>query len=66
MAKPESAADTDSVILIDGSSYVYRAYHALPPLTTSYWSANWCGKRGDHHGDAYLRRPPKFTHWDDL
>ena len=35
MAKPESAADTDSVILIDGSSYVYRAYHALPPLTTS-------------------------------
>ena len=35
MAKPESTADTDSVILIDGSSYVYRAYHALPPLTTS-------------------------------
>ena len=33
MAKPESSADTDSVILIDGSSYVYRAYHALPPLT---------------------------------
>jgi DNA polymerase-1 len=22
-------------ILIDGSSYLYRAYHALPPLTTS-------------------------------
>jgi DNA polymerase-1 len=35
MAKPDSTADTDSVILIDGSSYVYRAYHALPPLTTS-------------------------------
>ena len=35
MAKPESTADTDSVILIDGSSYLYRAYHALPPLTTS-------------------------------
>ena len=35
MAKPESTADSDSVILIDGSSYVYRAYHALPPLTTS-------------------------------
>ena len=35
MAKPESTSDTDPVILIDGSSYVYRAYHALPPLTTS-------------------------------
>ena len=35
MAKPESTTDTDPVILIDGSSYVYRAYHALPPLTTS-------------------------------
>ncbi|MDA9636884.1 DNA polymerase I [SAR86 cluster bacterium] len=35
MAKPESTSDNDSVILVDGSSYVYRAYHALPPLTTS-------------------------------
>ncbi len=35
MAKPDSTTDSDSVILIDGSSYVYRAYHALPPLTTS-------------------------------
>ena len=25
----------DSIILVDGSSYLYRAYHALPPLTTS-------------------------------
>ncbi|MEP5765488.1 MAG: DNA polymerase I [Halieaceae bacterium] len=23
------------LILVDGSSYIYRAYHALPPLTTS-------------------------------
>ena len=23
------------VVLVDGSSYLYRAYHALPPLTTS-------------------------------
>ena len=23
------------LILIDGSSYLFRAYHALPPLTTS-------------------------------
>ena len=35
MAKPESTSDNDSVILVDGSSYVYRAYHALPPLSTS-------------------------------
>jgi hypothetical protein len=23
------------LILVDGSSYLYRAYHALPPLTNS-------------------------------
>ena len=23
------------VVLVDGSSYLFRAYHALPPLTTS-------------------------------
>tara|TARA_B100000902_G_scaffold63039_1_gene69892 strand:- start:282 stop:2966 length:2685 start_codon:yes stop_codon:yes gene_type:complete len=27
--------DKDPIILVDGSSYLYRAYHALPPLTTS-------------------------------
>ena len=25
----------DPIILVDGSSYLYRAYHALPPLTNS-------------------------------
>ncbi len=35
MVKPESTSDNDAVILVDGSSYVYRAYHALPPLSTS-------------------------------
>src|SRR6056300_1168833 len=24
-----------NVILVDGSSYLFRAYHALPPLTTA-------------------------------
>ena len=24
-----------TLILVDGSSYLYRAFHALPPLTTS-------------------------------
>jgi len=27
--------DRDPIILIDGSSYLYRAYHALPPLESS-------------------------------
>jgi DNA polymerase I len=26
---------TSPIILVDGSSYLYRAYHGLPPLTTS-------------------------------
>ncbi|MEE4658990.1 MAG: DNA polymerase I [Halieaceae bacterium] len=26
---------TEPVVLVDGSSYLYRAFHALPPLTTS-------------------------------
>ena len=36
---PESAAQSASspspLILVDGSSYMFRAYHALPPLITS-------------------------------
>ena len=27
--------EKDPIILVDGSSYLYRAYHALPPQTTS-------------------------------
>ena len=30
-----SAADSSPIVLVDGSSYLYRAYHALPPFTTS-------------------------------
>ncbi len=26
---------TPPIVLVDGSSYVYRAFHALPPLTNS-------------------------------
>ena len=26
---------TEPLVLVDGSSYLYRAFHALPPLTTS-------------------------------
>jgi len=28
-------AETRPLVLVDGSSYLYRAYHALPPLTNS-------------------------------
>ena len=27
--------DNDKLVLVDGSSYLYRAFHALPPLTNS-------------------------------
>jgi DNA polymerase-1 len=27
--------DPDTLVLVDGSSYLYRAFHALPPLTNS-------------------------------
>src|SRR6187399_3023673 len=29
----KSLAKGDHVFLVDGSSYIFRAYHALPPLT---------------------------------
>ena len=28
----EGAGKGDHVFLVDGSSYIFRAYHALPPL----------------------------------
>lgn len=33
MAQEKSASSP--IVLVDGSSYVYRAFHALPPLITS-------------------------------
>ena len=30
-----SAFDPNELVLVDGSSYLYRAFHALPPLVTS-------------------------------
>jgi DNA polymerase-1 len=35
---------TADLVLVDGSSYVYRAFHALPPLTNS---------RGEPTGAVY-------------
>jgi len=31
----DAMATTPPIVLVDGSSYLYRAFHALPPLTTS-------------------------------
>jgi DNA polymerase-1 len=33
--QPEAAAKPHHVYLVDGSGYIFRAYHALPPLTRS-------------------------------
>lgn len=30
---PQAIGTGDHVVLVDGSSYIFRAYHALPPLT---------------------------------
>ena len=35
MNSTEEDKSKDPIILVDGSSYLYRAYHALPPLVTS-------------------------------
>jgi DNA polymerase-1 len=35
MTEPTSPAGRPDLVLIDGSSYLYRAFHALPPLTNS-------------------------------
>src|SRR5262245_35906050 len=32
-AKAQTAGKGDHVFLVDGSSYIFRAYHALPPLS---------------------------------
>ena len=33
MSKPHSLTPGDHLYLIDGSGYIFRASHALPPLT---------------------------------
>ncbi len=42
------------LILVDGSSYLYRAYHAFPPLTNS--------AGGAHRG--YVRRTEYAAQFD--
>lgn len=65
------------LILIDGSSYLYRAFHALPPLTTSrgeptgaiYGVLNMIRKLlTDYHPDymAVVFDPKGKTHRDSL
>ncbi|HAJ75392.1 MAG TPA: hypothetical protein DCM64_02950, partial [Gammaproteobacteria bacterium] len=31
----EAVAEPNELVLVDGSSYLFRAFHALPPLVTS-------------------------------
>src|SRR6476469_3412960 len=33
---PSAAATTNHLYLVDGSSYIFRAYHRLPPLTNRH------------------------------
>src|SRR5690606_22781591 len=35
MTQIDKSHATPPLVLVDGSSYLYRAYHALPPLTNS-------------------------------
>jgi DNA polymerase I len=35
MPAPPAVVDARTLVLVDGSSYLYRAFHALPPLTNS-------------------------------
>ncbi|MDH5710833.1 MAG: DNA polymerase I [Gammaproteobacteria bacterium] len=35
MSDPQKKEQTPPIILVDGSSYLFRAFHALPPLTNS-------------------------------
>lgn len=37
-------SETAPLVLVDGSSYLFRAYHALPPLTTSQGQATGAAK----------------------
>ncbi|MEO1311386.1 MAG: DNA polymerase I, partial [Pseudomonadota bacterium] len=32
-SKPDAITKGDRLFLVDGSAYIFRAYHALPPLT---------------------------------
>ena len=35
MSAQDSLTNASPMVLVDGSSYLYRAFHAIPPLTTS-------------------------------
>src|SRR5579871_2859203 len=48
------------LILVDGSSYLYRAYHALPPLTNSKGQPT-----GAVYGVAHMLRKLVHEHHHD-
>ena len=45
----------DILVLLDGSAYLYRAYHALPPLkNTKYLATGWIEYPEKHIKNASL------------
>ncbi len=55
-------SDNNTLVLVDGSSYLYRAFHALPPLTSSQGEPtgailgvlNMMARLGKDHPDAQV------------
>ena len=52
---------SDTVVLVDGSSYLYRAFHALPPLTNSHNHPT-----GAMHGVLSMLRRLRKNYPDEL
>ena len=46
----------EPLVLVDGSSYLYRAFHALPPLTNSQGYAHRRCERGNEHASQTAGR----------
>ena len=44
-----------ALVLVDGSSYLFRAYHALPALTTFCLHVFCCTGSRDY-GDPYIKK----------
>lgn len=57
----QSAQDLTPLVLVDGSSYLYRAFHALPPLTTSSGQPTGAIKGVLNMLESLLRQYPEST-----
>jgi DNA polymerase-1 len=52
------ALASDHVFLVDGSSYIFRAYHALPPLLAIVFDKSEVTFRNKLYADYKAHRPP--------